>query len=92
MKTVTPKLRFMNVTRNPPLLSLSSQPFCASLLVGLKALNEHAPRDKAAMGIKMIDMVKVKLKQHFEAIAAEGRVITPEDIHEFFATHCGKRP
>ena len=72
--------------RNPPTFErtsslISSSPF----LVGLKALEQSAPRDQAILGIKLIDSLKDRLKLHLDSIAAQGnRSITAEDIRTFF--------
>ena len=61
-------------------------------LVGLKALEQSAPRDQAILGIKMIDSLKDPLKAFLESITLqEKRSISAEDIRTFFEEEKLKR-
>lgn len=53
-------------------------------VVGLKALEQSAPRQQVIRGIDMLDSLKGRLTAFFETIAAEGRAITAVDIQHFF--------
>lgn len=57
------------------------------VLVGLKALQESTPRDQAILGIKMIDSLKNRLKDHLESLVNEdaSHTITAQDIQSFFS-------
>ena len=47
-------------------------------------MEEKAPREQALKCIKVIDNLKDRLEARFTSIVEEGRVITAEDIQEFF--------
>ena len=55
-------------------------------LVGLKALEQSAPRDQAILGIKLLDSLKDRLKSHLEGLVEEdpSHTITAQDIRSFF--------
>lgn len=49
-------------------------------------MEQSAPRDQAILGIKMIDSLKDRLKQHLESLVMNDphHTITAEDIKSFF--------
>lgn len=61
-------------------------------LVGLKALEQFAPRDQAIQGIKMIDALKDRLSVYLNQIAEkEKRPVSEQDIQLFFAQEVENR-
>lgn len=77
------------LTLPSPSLSLSFFLF----VVGLKALEQSAPRDKAILGIKMLDSLKDRLKGHLECLVEEdpSHTITAQDIRTFFENEEAER-
>ena len=56
-------------------------------------MEQSAPRDKAILGIKLLDNLKDRLKVHLESLVAEdpSHTITAHDIRSFFESEEAER-